>query len=59
MKLVCEEYFRKIEDIDLKHKICASSEVKKEDSKVKSVQNVVNVVSVVGGIALNVLNKKR
>lgn len=58
LTLVCKECYRKIEDIDFKHKICASCEAKKEDSKEKTLQNVAKVVGVVSSVALSVLNKK-
>lgn len=56
--LVCKECFRKIEDVDIKHKICASCEAKKEDNKENALKNVAKVVGVVSGVALNAIKKK-
>lgn len=59
LTLVCKECFRKIEDVDFKHKICASCEAKKEDNKENTIKNIVKAAGVVSGIALTAINRKR
>jgi len=43
---VCNECFKKIEDIDEKHKICLSCEAKKEDKNQKLKENALMISGV-------------
>lgn len=52
---VCSECFKKIEDIDVKHKICLACEAKKEDKNQKLKDNALKVAGVVVATAIGAI----
>lgn len=54
---VCSKCFRRIEDLDSKHKICATCEAESDDKKEKMLNNAAKVASVIIVPAIGYLSK--